>query len=79
MGAEKKWIKCTSEVQTCAISHAMVITYKAVYENNLQKGGLSDLHKLRYSHLETTSRQMPKRMRDQAERLTNSPKEIIHK
>lgn len=62
-----------------AVSHAVVITYKVVSVNNLQKGGNSDLHKLRYCHLVTTLRQMPKRMRDQAEQLTNTPKEITHK
>ena len=60
-----------------AISHAIVLTYKVASVNNLQRGGISDLHKLRYCHLVTTSRQMPKRMKDRAEQLTNSPKEIL--
>lgn len=58
-----------------AIPHAVVITYKVVSVNNLQRGDISNLHKLRYYHLVTTSRQMPKRMRDRAEQLTNSPKQ----
>lgn len=59
-----------------AIPHTVV---KAVFVNNLQRGDISNLHKLRYCHLVTTSRQMTKRMRDRAEQLTNSPKAITHK
>ena len=34
---------------------------------NMQKTDISDLHMLRYCHLETISRQKPKKLRDQAE------------
>ena len=44
------------------------------FENWVQRNEVSDLHKLRYCHLETTSHQMPTKMRDQAEQFAAQQK-----
>lgn len=45
----------------------------------MQRKDISDLHKLRYCHLVTTSHQMPKKMRDQAEQFAVTPERVNNK